>query len=364
MLQKSLRAPQWLPLAGALVVLPLAFGCPAKKEAPKEKAKAATSKPAKAPAAKAKAPSGQRADPVCMADWAPTGAEVTRKAGDRTFSQTGTKLVETSRDDDTKAVIGVLANIKEDTPENLKNIAAALAFFKTKNVDSIVVVGDLGETQSQIETAMKPVAATGLAVFTVIGNREKRSDYAAALKSLASAYPNVVDLNQARLVKLDDVALVSVPGYYDKAYIHAEDGCQYFAGDLEASMPAVKAAEGTPVVLISHGPPRQEGSVAIDRTLEEANVGDANLSKFIEEAGIKFGVFSNIQEAGGRATDPTGKTLIKPAAPSDSLFLNPGAIDSVSWQMNDGSRSVGMASVLTIENGKASYEVFALKDEG
>lgn len=361
MLQKSPRTPQWLPLAGALVVLPLALGCPAKKDAPK--AKAATSKPAKAPA-KAKAPSGQRADPLCMADWAPGGEATARTAGDRTFSLTGTQLVETSKDADNKAVLGVLANIKEDTPENLKNIAAALAYFKMKNVDSIVVVGDLGETQAQIEAAMKPIVATGLAVFTVVGNREKRSDYAAALKTLSAANPNIVDLNQARLVQLDDVALVSVPGYYDKAYIHAEDGCQYFAGDLEATKPAVKAAAGTPVVLISHGPPRQEGSVAIDRTLEEANVGDANLTKFIEETGIKFGVFSNIQEAGGRATDPSGRSLIKPSTPSDSLFLNPGAIDAVSWQMNDGSRSLGMASVLTIENGKASYEVFALKDEG
>lgn len=356
----SLRLHHWMPLAGALVALPLLTGCPAKKDPPKkaETTKAAK-KPAKAPPAKK--PAGQTADPVCMAAWSTEGAPQTIEAAGRSFSRTGTKLTETSKDEDNKAVLGILANIKEDTPDNLKNVEAALAFFKSKSVDAIVVVGDLGETQSQIENGMKSVAATGLPVFTIIGNREKKSDYAAGLKSLSAAHNNVVDLNQVRLAQLDDVALVSVPGYYDKAYIHAEEGCQYFPADLTATKAIVKQAS-QPVVLVSHGPPKQEGSEAVDRTLEQANVGDANLSSFINEAGIKFGLFANIQEAGGRATDASGKTLIKPGTPSDVLFLNPGAIDAVSWEMNDGSRSVGMATVMTVDSGKASYEVFKISE--
>lgn len=341
-----------LPLASALVALPLAFGCPAKKEKAPEAPKAAT-----APKEVAKTPAGS-ADPLCMAAWNPAGEPKTFQAGERAFQQTGTQVVETSHDEDAKAVLGVLANIKEDTEDNLANIAAALAFFKDKGADAIVVVGDLGESQSQIENVLKPVAATGLPVFTIIGNREKKSDYSNALKAISAASPNVVDMNQARLVKLDDVALVSIPGYYDKAYIHAEDGCQYFPADLSGTKAVIKAAGTSPVVLVSHGPPRQEGSEALDRTLEQANVGDANLSRLIEESGVKLGIFSNIQEAGGKGTDRTGQSLVKPGTPSDVLFLNPGAIDAVSWEMNDGSRSTGMAAVMTVNGGKASFDVF------
>lgn len=359
---KTPRSYHWSALTSALIAVPLIAGCPAKKEEPKP---AKAEKAAKKPEKKAEAPkeaAGPTADPVCMAAWKVDGEPKKFEIGERAFARTGTKLEETSSDEDEQAVLGVLANIKEDTPENMKNIAAALDFFAKKKVDAIVVVGDLGETQAQIENGMKPIAESGLPVFTVIGNREKKSDYKAALEALSAKHPNVIDLNQVRLAAMDDVALVSVPGYYDKAYIHAEEGCQYFPRDLENTKPIIAAAGDRPVVLVSHGPPKQEGSEALDRTLEQANVGDVNLTKLIEEAKLELGFFSNIQEAGGRATDLSGKTLIKESTPSDTLFVNPGAIDSVSWKMNDGSRSAGMATVVTVDGDQASFEVFRIKE--
>ena len=350
-----MRRTRLRPLPLALWALPLALGCPAKDKAPDAPSAA---KPAPAPAAKAPKAKAETADPVCMAAWQPTGEVAKLAAGARTFERQGTQITETSSDPDAKAVLGVLATIKEDTEDNLKNLQAALTFFQGKGVDAIVVVGDLGESQRQIENALAPLAASGLPVFTIIGNREKKSDYAAALAAVSAAHPNVVDMDQARLVKLDDVALVSLPGYYDKAYIHAEDGCAYYPADLEGTKPIIKAAGAVPVVLVSHGPPKQEGSEALDRTLEQANVGDANLAKLLEETEVQLGIFSNIQEAGGRATDRLGQSLIKPGVPSKTLFLNPGAIDAVSWEMNDGSRSVGMAAVMTVDAGVASFEVF------
>lgn len=362
MARTSIRPLPW-PLLGALLVVPLAAGCPAKKDKPAEAKKTAPVKKAEKKPEPAPKKAAQTADPDCIAPWKADGEASKVEVGARAFARTGTKLAETSTDEDSKAVLGVIANVKEDTPDNLKNIAAALAFFKDKGADAIVVVGDLGETQSQIENGLKPIAASGLPVFTVIGNREKKSDYKAAVASVGGTHSNVFDLNQIRLAAMDDVALVSVPGYYDKAYIHAEEGCQYFAGDLEGTKPALAAAGGKPTIVVSHGPPKQEGNEALDRTLEQANVGDPGLAKFLADNGVKFGFFSNIQEAGGRATDLSGKTLIKPSTPSDSLFVNPGAIDSVSWEMNDGSRSVGMATVVTIDGGKASFEVFKVPEK-
>ncbi|MEQ8272711.1 MAG: metallophosphoesterase [Deltaproteobacteria bacterium] len=337
----------------ALVITPaLLLGCPKaeEKKAPKKAAVKKETPPAK------KAPA-MASDADCIAPWKTDGEAQKIAAGDRAFDRTGAKLKESSTDDDKKAVIGVLANIKEDTADNLENIQTFLEYFEEKKVDSIVIAGDLGETKSQIENALLPIAAKGLPTFVVIGNREKKSDFNDAVRSVAGKHPNVVNLNHVRLAALDDVSIVSVPGYYDKAYIHAEDGCAYTQADIDATANIVKAAEGAPVIVVSHGPPKQDGTEALDRTLEQANVGDPMLAKMLASTGVKLGIFSNIQEAGGRATDLSGKTVLEAGKPQDSLFLNPGAVDSVSWQMNDGTRSVGMAAVLTVDGGKAMFDV-------
>lgn len=341
-------------LAAGLV----ATGCkkPAADKKPVEKKKAPVEKKAPPPAP------AKSANADCFAPWSTEGASKEVAVGDRKFTVGGTKMVESTTDEDKKAVLGVLANIKEDTPENLKNIEQFLAFFMEKKVDAIVVAGDVGETKTQIENALMPIAAKGLPTFVVIGNREKKSDFNQAVDAVAAKHSNVVNLNQVRLAAMDDVALVSVPGYYDKAYIHATDGCHYSADDVAKTQKIVESA-GKTVVLVSHGPPKQSGAEALDRTLEQANVGDPALAKLIGDANVKFGIFSNIQEAGGRATDATGEKLLSANEPHDMLFLNPGATDSVSWKMNDGTRSVGMAAVMTVEGGKAWFEVKRIEDK-
>ncbi len=341
----------------SLMFLGLPLACQ-KKEAPKPVEPPKTEAKVEAPA---KAPS-TLADPACITPWSAEGAPTPITIAGRTFDKVGTQLVETSKDDNTDAVIGVLANLKEDTADNLKNIEVALAFFKKEGVDTIVVDGDSGESQSQIEATLGAVAAANLPTLVLIGNREKRSDFNAALTALSSKHPHLVHLGQVRLVAMDDVAFVSVPGYHDRAYIHAEDGCQYTASDLEATAPAIKAAGARPVVLVSHGAPKQDGVEALDRTLEQANVGDEALTSFISAQGIKFGIFGNIQEAGGRATDLSGKRRIAAEKPESELYLNPGPVDSVSWQMNDGTRAEGMAAVMKIQGGQASFKVQRLRE--
>ena len=353
-MRKMLLVSTTLVVAGSLAV------------ACKKPEKAKTVEKKKAPIEKKKAPpppAAAKADNAdCFAPWKADGAETAIAAGSRQFVQTGTKLTEKSTDEDKKAVIGVLANIKEDTPQNLKNIEQFLAFFEEKKADAIVVAGDVGETKQQIENALMPIAAKGLPTFVIIGNRERKSDFNDALAAVAAKHPNVVNLNKVRLAAMDDVAIVSVPGYYDKAYIHATEGCHYTAADVDATKPIIASVKDKPVVVVSHGPPKQAGSEALDRTLEQANVGDPALAKLLSGAGVKFGIFSNIQEAGGRATDLSGEKLLSANEPQDALFLNPGATDSVSWKMNDGTRSVGMAAIMTVEGSKAWFDVKRIPD--
>ena len=353
-------ASSWLAALSLAVIMPAIVGCQ-KPKAPSEKKemKAEAPKPAEKKPVMAKT-----SDPECIGDWSTTGDPKTVKVGERTFEIRGAQLTQTSKDADAKITLGVMANIKEDTPDNLSNIKSILEFFKTEGVEAIVVAGDLGESESQIANVLKPIAQTQLPVFITIGNRERKVDFNKAAEATAKEFPGVVNLNFVRLANLDDVSLVSVPGYYDKSYIHVKDGCHYQSSDLGMLGDAVKAAGGQPVVLVSHGPPRQSGTEAIDRTQEQANVGDPALTQALTDAGIKFGIFAQIQEAGGRATDPTGTKLIGPGTTADALFLNPGATDSVSWPMNDGTRSVGMAAVMTIDGGKATYKVHRIPEKG
>lgn len=327
------------------------FACQ-KNEAPKP--------PATPPAPPPKAAAAASSDPVCITPFTAEGAKTALTIGARTFERTGAKLTETSADPDDQTIFGVVANSKEDTPENLANLQKALAFFKENQAEAILVVGDVGETEAQITNVLTPIAETGLPVLVIIGNREPKGAFNNAVAAVASKFPGVINLGQVRLVSMDDVALVSLPGYHDKAYLHAQDGCQYLPADVDATKAAITAAGAKPVVLVSHGPPKQDGSESLDRTLEQANVGDPALAALLRDTGVKFGVFANIQEAGGRATDLSGTKLVGPDKPSPELFLNPGAIDAVSWKMNDQTRSIGMAAVLTVKGKEASFKTFRI----
>jgi len=155
------------------------------------------------------------------------------------------------------------------------------------------------------------------------------------------------------------VDIVSMPGYFNASYIHADDGWAYSAEDVAQLGPIVAACD-SPALLISHGGPKQEGEQAIDRTAEGSNVGDPALTELIKTHKIPFGVFGNIHEAGGRATDLAGNQVLAQGQPHASLYLNPGPADGVAWMMNDKSESLGMAAVMTVKDGKASYVVHRL----
>lgn len=303
-----------------------------------------------------------KSDPECAGpiDHA-VPAELT--IGGKKAELNGYKLTfaEDGRDADSIAVFGVIANVNEDSGENLVNLKKYVEFFKSENVEAILVAGDSGESKESIERALTPLAETGLPVFVTIGNRECRADFNDAISALQKKFANVVNMNKVRHVAYDDADLLSLPGYHDQRYIHCATGCQYFKQDVAALKQLASEAKN-PVVLISHGPPKGSAPTAVDQATEAGNVGDSNLNALILEANIPFGVFANIKEAGGRATDLDGTNVIREGTLADKLYLNPGPADSIAWAMNDGTQSVGMVAVLRIEGKQAMYKVFRAKE--
>lgn len=292
---------------------------------------------------------------TCIAPNA-TGPEEKIQIGERTWVRTGTTLT-LATPHQGPWVMGALTDIKENSPENLENLAAFTAWFAEKGADAIIVAGDSGLNAKEIAGSLEVLAKSQRPVFVIAGNREGQGDYHAALDKLRASYPNVFDLGEIRRVDTPSVDIVSLPGYFNPNYIHADDGCRYSQADVDALATFVSAAN-SPVVLVTHGGPKQSGELAIDRTAEGENVGDPMLTAAIQKHAIPFGIFGNIHEAGGRATDLAGKRVLEPNEPHPALYLNPGPADGVRWRMNDGSESVGLAALMTVAEGKASYEIF------
>lgn len=299
-------------------------------------------------------------NPLCLGAAATTPEE-TIEIGGKKFLRKGSTLSLETADADDEFVIGQVSDVKDHTPENAANLKAAFDWMKTEKVDAIAVTGDLGESAESIQRVLEDAAAVGVPVFAIVGNRECANHFDEGVKAAQAKSKNIINLNQVRVVNFDDVSFVSLPGYYNKSYIHCAEGCEYSADDVKALPELAKAATAPNKVIISHGPPLQAGALAIDRIHEGANVGDPALAAVMKDGLFPFGLFGNIQEAGGHATNIAGDKRVEPDTYADSLYLNPGPIDSVRWVMLDGTESVGMAGIVHWKGKQAQYKIKRLK---
>ena len=300
-----------------------------------------------------------RAEKECAAPIDP-GPVTDVKIGDRAAKLSGARLTFTEKDPD-GLVLGVLGPVNEDSGSNILALRKYLKFFKDEKADAIVVTGDVGEVASGITRVLKELSAANIPVFVVIGNRECRADYTDGVNGAKKDSTTIVNLNEVRVVEFPELTLVSLPGYHEPNYINCKTGCLYLKSTVDEVVRAAKEGK-TPVALVSHGPPHGSGNQALDFAGAGGNVGDENINKAIADGSIKFGFFSNIKEAGGRAaSDAAGTALLKEGQASTSLFLNPGPADTMGWEMNDGTKSVGMAAVFTFKEGQGSYKELRLK---
>ena len=349
-----------VPALALAVSLPACKSEPAPAEKPAAPVAAPTPPAPPVPAApQAPASASGQSQADCIAPFSTEGEARELALGQRKAKITGSVLEVLEPDADQAVTFGLIANLKEPTGENLFNVGRYLEFFAAEKVEAILVAGDTGETQDAITRLLEPLAKSGLPTFVIPGNREARADFTAALDALGAKYPNLVNMSKVRLAKFDDASLVSLPGYYDKRYIHLGDaGCQYFKEDVDALAGVVKAA-AQPAVLLSHAEFHGQGREALD-AFPDGNAGDSNLTAFLKAHPVPFGVFANIHEAGGRASDLNGN-LAKEGEAQEKLFVNVGLGDSTPWKLNDGTWSYGMVATLKIDGGKGSYKTFRAK---
>jgi Icc-related predicted phosphoesterase len=299
-------------------------------------------------------------NPLCIGKFESAPEEKIEIAG-KSYVRKGSTLTQETIDADDEFVIGQISDIKDHTPENAANLQLAFDWMKGEKVDAIALTGDLGESAESVQRVLEDAAATGLPVLAIVGNRECAKHFDDGVKAAQIKFKNVINLNQVRVLNFDDLSIVSMPGYFNKSYIHCAEGCEYTADDVK-NLPELAKATTAPVrMLISHGPPLQTGPLAIDRIHEGANVGDPALSEVMKGGLFAFGMFGNIQEAGGYATNLAGDVRVAPETYADSLYVNPGPIDSVRWVMLDSSESVGMAGIVHVKGKQAQYKIKRIK---
>ncbi|MEE2902947.1 MAG: metallophosphoesterase [Myxococcota bacterium] len=331
----------------------LLTSCKKKEPAPTQEIKAPKTQN---PSQVAKNPS----KPSCIKPWSTKGPLAEVSIGSYRITTQGGRLTATSTPASSSFIFGVIADIKDSNPENLANLQKYADHFLEKKVQAILLPGDIGDSSEQIEEILVQLSETKLPILTLMGNRESQAAYNSAIKAAKAKYPGIIDLNHYRAASFDQVAFISVPGYHNKIYIHARDGCHYTPEDVDATQAIAKSVEQKTRILVSHGPPRQEGALALDRTLEEANVGDPELQNLLSEMNIPFGIFANIHEAGGHATTQSGTERVRPGEFVESFYLNPGPADSVRWAMNDQTESIGMVAVVEVKGSKAQYSIYRL----
>jgi len=296
---------------------------------------------------------------------APFSAEVTpvrRELAQGVFELRGARVI---RDGPRprRIVVGMLSALKDVKPKTRANVRRAVAAFKRARVDVIIANGDVALNEFELEEAMELLGATGFPTFVSIGNSEGRGAFNRAFVAAEQKHANLFNMNWVRHLDLGLVDLVSLPGYYNRPFIHNTSGCHYDEIDLEAVGGYIDGlrSDGRTPVLVAHGPPKSRGAGAIDRATEFGNVGDPGMLKLIQERDIRFGLFGHILEAGGRAAaDVRLGTPAKPRRRHRRLYVNAGAASSMPWVLLNGKTATGMTMIVTFEPKGARYEVVDL----
>lgn len=263
-----------------------------------------------------------------------------------------------------KVVFGVLGALKDAAPKTRKNVRRAMKKFRKAKVSVVVVNGDLAEDEGIRDVLQMLGEEVELPTIVHAGNIEWAGAFSPAFAEVSPKFPQLLNGNWIRVFDLGTYALVTLPGYWNLKFIRS-GACRYDPSEVEALLPIVKdlEASGKTVVLSAHGPPRGEGRYALDLTYDKENVGDPKMAQLIEEGGIRFGLFSHILEAGGRAvSDINSKRRIKrpQRRATEKLYINAGSASSYPWELLNKKTSRGMAAIVTLKGGKGKVKFLKL----
>ena len=193
-----MRVSQQITFAFATLGLAASTGCPASK--PAETPAPAVGKP-EAP------PPKFESRPECVGRPATTPEETFEVSG-RKYVRKGSTVTIEGADADDEFIVGHLTDVKDHTPENVANLKAVTDWMKGEKVDAVVISGDLGESAPSVQGVAEDVAALGVPVLVVIGNRECAKDFNAGIQAAQAKFKNIINMDEVRVFNTDDVSFV------------------------------------------------------------------------------------------------------------------------------------------------------------
>lgn len=254
-----------------------------------------------------------------------------------------------------RLVLGVLGDTREATAANLTRLGLLGQHFKRRGAVAIVVLGGIDASYEGVRAVLAKLQGS-LPVLALPGDRASRSGFSGAVDNLGSG---VVDFTRVRAVQLPGASLVGLPGYFRAAHLMAgEQGCSYDAGDL-ARLARLASRLPRPRVLLSHGPPRGQGTAALDRAFGDINIGDPALPALVRRGGFGLVLCAHVHESGGRATTVDGRP-VGPGVWASSLMLNVGAADSTPHEDLQGAWSRGSAALVELSGQQVRYRMIDL----
>lgn len=267
-----------------------------------------------------------------------------------------------------RLTLGVLGALKDASDATKKNVDKAARVFKKERVDLVVVNGDLGEDTELLDVMNMLGERFDVPVLLHAGNMEWITAFTEAYVEAKKRHPLLINGNWTRHLDLGGVHLVTLPGWSNHKFT-SSGACRYGKDEVQElrALAAPLTARGDVVILVAHGPPQGEGKRALDMTHDAGNVGDVPLRAVIEELPIRFGLFSHILEAGGRAArsfDERGVVRLPVRRPEPRLYVNAGSASAFPWGMLSGRTSEGMAMVFRLDKGKATAKRFLLRPLG
>lgn len=276
------------------------------------------------------------------------------KKGKFTYAVAGARAKITGRAGQGAFKIGVIGPLFDDENETVANLVDYLKVFRTERVDLVVVSGGTGATGAEIERNLGRIASLGVPVVALIGNTENRGTFNIGLRDAHEKHRNVLHGGFVRSIDFDGLRLVTLPGYHDEARLMLSGACLSRPNSVK-ELEVLAAGAPHPVLLLAQDTPLFKGSSGLDYMPGSGHLGDPALNRHMKKADIRFGVFTTAAESGGRATDVAGND-VKQKAWSDSLWLNPGAANSLPTRVHGVGTSYGMAAFITLEDGRAKWE--------
>lgn len=289
------------------------------------------------------------------------------------FSAAGNVMKEYQNISDDTEVIGIIGD-----PHGLFDKASKAAQeLKANGVDEIFLIGDLAlntelrygiknniSLEEQVYHVLIEVAKTKLPIFVIPGNHETKESYQNAIEKARDSYSNIIDMTKYKVFEKGSLDFIFLPGYQvieskNRRFIPKEG--YYASTEMMCDIGRIAYdlnVKNNTVVLVTHGSPFTGAVRGPGTTYDGRDIGDKVISEIMNNAGIKFSVSGHIHEAGGNGATLNGKSVGENEL-SDELHLNAGTLET--WKNIDGNTHEGMAAILTIKEGKASYRMIKIE---